>query len=65
MANENMQTWEYCFVHTDGGRAFHVNDQKLPKPYPNMFEYANDIGGKGWELVAINENSVYIFKRPR
>ena len=55
-----MQTWEYLFVFaaitSDGGefRPRFANDQELDEwqKGPTMYEYANRLGERGWELFA-------------
>jgi hypothetical protein len=55
-----MQTWEYLFVFaaiTSGGGEFRprfANDQKLDdwQAGPNMYDYANQLGERGWELFS-------------
>ncbi len=65
-----MQQWEYWTVVFDvtnkAMRPRWVNDQELPdwKKGPIKFEYLNQLGNQGWELVAINA-TMHTFKRPK
>ncbi len=66
-----MQRWEYMHVVMDVGAkgrlvARSANWQELPdwKKGPLFSDYMNELGGQGWELVAV-EATRYIFKRPR
>ena len=55
-----MQTWEYLFVFaaiTSDGGEFHprfANDQELDdwQKGPTMYDYANQLGERGWELFS-------------
>ena len=55
-----MQTWEYFFVFaaisSDGGefRPRFANDQELNEwqKGPTMYDYANQLGERGWELFS-------------
>jgi hypothetical protein len=55
-----MQTWEYLFVFsaiTNGGGEFRprfANDQELDdwQAGPTMYDYANQLGERGWELFS-------------
>ena len=55
-----MQTWEYFFVFaaiaSDGGefRPRFANDQELDEwqKGPTMYDYANRLGARGWELFS-------------
>jgi hypothetical protein len=55
-----MQTWEYLFVFAaiaSGGGEFRprfVNDQELDdwQAGPTMYDYANQLGERGWELFS-------------
>ncbi len=57
-----MQTWEYLFVFaaitSDGGefRPRFANDQELDEwqKGPTLYEYSNQLGESGWELLASN-----------
>ena len=57
-----MQQWEYLFVFaaiTSGGDEFRprfANDQELDnwQAGPTIYEYANQLGDSGWELLASN-----------
>ncbi len=55
-----MRTWEYLFVFaaiTSGGGEFRpreASDQELDdwQAGPNMYDYANQLGERGWELFS-------------
>ena len=55
-----MQTWEYLFVFaaiTSGGGEFRpreASDQELDdwQAGPTMYDYANQLGERGWELFS-------------
>ncbi len=57
-----MQKWEYLFVFAaiaSGGGEFRprfANDQELDdwQAGPTLYEYANQLGSGGWELLASN-----------
>jgi len=56
-----MQQWEYYFVFatvTNDGefRPRFANDQELDdwQTGPTLYEYANQLGSSGWELLASN-----------
>jgi hypothetical protein len=57
-----MQKWEYLFVFaaitSDGGefRPRFVNDEELNdwQAGPTLYEYSNQLGESGWELLASN-----------
>src|SRR5947207_15320808 len=56
-----MQKWEYSFVFatvTNDGefRPRFANDQELDnwQTGPTLYEYANQLGSSGWELLASN-----------
>lgn len=57
-----MQKWEYLFVFatiTSAGGDFcprFVNDQELDdwQEGPTMYDYANQLGESGWELLSCN-----------
>ena len=71
-----MQKWEYCFVRFDyfAGelRPQRVNGDELPDKsnIPTLYEFMNQLGEKGWEVVGVNYTPGYgygflIFKRPK
>ncbi len=69
-----MQKWEYLTVDakrtlTDGTyKPLYVNgkDQGDMSKLPTIYEYINELGGKGWELeFYFPEDHKYIFKRPK
>ncbi len=61
-----MQTWEYLFVFaaitSDGGefRPRFANDQELDEwqKGPTLYEYSNQLGESGWELLASNPDCI-------
>ena len=59
-----MQKWEYMQVLHFDNQITLVNGKKLPKPYPNPHEYFNQLGREGWELVAVMNVTIAVFKRP-
>jgi hypothetical protein len=79
-----MQTWEYKFVTCDSPvyqvegwkrKPRWIDGQEIAgwKDGPWIYEYANQHGEEGWELVSvvinraddgISDNPQYIFKRP-
>lgn len=63
-----MQKWEYLFIKRLGTGmrsadtvVYSVNGKKLESG--EMWEVANEMGQKGWELISV-ENDTYNFKRP-
>ena len=65
MTSGNSQKWEYDFVlGQPTGNVSFVNGKKLSPPFPSLFEYLNQLGAEGWELVAVDNNH-YILKRPK
>lgn len=68
-----MQKWEYLRVDMEGNGQFWVphsiNGQELRdwKKGPNFYDFANQLGDQGWELIApITRGGTtygYIFKR--
>ena len=74
-----MQKWEYLYV-SDGiladGREYRTqNGRPLTLPSGlNIYQYFNQLGSKGWELVGIGirnqyaqdtySGTTYVFKRP-
>lgn len=57
-----MQKWEYLFVFaaiTSNGGEFRprfANDEELKdwQAGPTLYEYSNQLGNRGWELLASN-----------
>lgn len=74
-----MQGWEYLFVAAYPSRGTHranrVNGQHLERweDGPTIYEYAQDRGDDGWELVSANTipflkmelSYHFVFKRPK
>src|SRR5258708_40163043 len=66
-----MQTWEYLFVFaaiTSGGGEFRprfANDQELDdwQAGATMYDYANQLGERGWELFSCHPQRLYTIKR--
>jgi hypothetical protein len=49
-----MQKWEYLIVFTSGTRVTHVQGVPLPQPLPFCWDFLNQRGDEGWELVNSN-----------
>jgi hypothetical protein len=47
-----MQKWEYLILFTDGTRVTHVQGTPLPHPHPFFWDFLNQLGNEGWELVS-------------
>ncbi len=70
-----MQKWEYLYLEgyllsATKPRAMKVNNEPLSER-PNLWEYINQLGAEGWELVnAYNlskpdvHKDFFVFKRP-
>ncbi len=67
-----MKKWEYVIIQaantggTENRLAAQIqNGQLIPKwqKGPDIFEYINDLGEQGWELVATDTVMRYVFKR--
>lgn len=73
-----MQKWEYLYVEVADNKIHHVNGEdrmgKL-KGFLNLggmsiWDFANQVGDDGWELVAILSSPYvrsgeFVFKRPK
>ena len=72
-----MQKWEYLFLTAEktSGKWFprFVDGKELDgwDTGPSLYEYSNQIGAKGWELVSVNWQAKedmthhrFVFKRP-
>ncbi|MBI1930483.1 DUF4177 domain-containing protein [Candidatus Poribacteria bacterium] len=65
-----MQKWEYLFVYAsihDGG-CYTIPYRSKKKINPDFPGYINQLGGEGWELVGISEESgmiTFALKRPK
>lgn len=76
-----MQKWEYLFVRSafaqprnrnDPLRPHFINGQELRdwERGPTIYEFANQMGEQGWELVSFSYQGEYpqpsmVFKRPK
>ena len=69
-----MQKWEYLFLipghHKNQDYPYSVNGQELKnwKRGPNLYDYCNQLGEEGWELVGYTfpRYGAYLtFKRPK
>jgi hypothetical protein len=74
-----VQKWEYLFVSVEAFGDFKVvwwrqgSEVGQRKPHPTLFEFAEELGEQGWELVAApmtkdwTSDSYFklIFKRPK
>jgi hypothetical protein len=76
-----MQKWEYLdltaqFYSRNGVHCF-INGQNVPNPQtiPNLYQYINQLGEDGWELVnsygerasslTTSRYQTWVFKRPK
>ncbi len=68
-----MDKWEYKVVRTYGGVVMMTNGQELGKIVSNqpvgvmLFEYLNEVGEEGWEVVGMAETRggiELVLKRP-
>lgn len=71
-----MQKWEYLVLQAYPHQwAYSQNGQPLGDPkkmndpahggYPLYYQHVNALGEQGWELVAMDNNYVSVFKRPK
>jgi hypothetical protein len=63
-----MQKWEYaCIRFRQDGLVISVNGKNVDSPSVHWFEYANELGSLGWELVtsAGDYGYILIFKHPK
>ena len=75
-----MQRWEYLFVNAPNLKVANVSDRSMMQrdavknvlslvtlgmTDPQLPEFANQLGEEGWELVAVDGNNNYVFKRPK
>jgi hypothetical protein len=49
-----MQKWEFLIVLTRGTQVFNVQGVPLPHPLPNCWDFLNQCGDEGWEVVSSN-----------
>lgn len=49
-----MQKWEYLIVFTNGTQVFNVQGTPLPHPLPKCWDFLNQRGDEGWELIGTN-----------
>jgi len=72
-----MKNWEYLFLTAEKTKGKwqprFVNGKEIQDwdNGPNLYEYTNLLGGKGWELVTVNWQAKedmthhrFVFKRP-
>jgi len=60
--------WEYLEVRRGGSHPRSVNGRDLanPKDGPVFWDFVNELGAAGWELVAVDsDHASWIFKRRR
>jgi hypothetical protein len=61
-----MQKWEYLIVAYIALGQYSVNGFEAPelrkKKLPALL---NELGGQGWELIYMEKNNEWIFKRPK
>lgn len=69
-----MSKWEYLVVlasNTGGSEnrlAPQIENGQLIKNWqkgPDIYQYMNELGNRGWELVATETVNRYVFKRPK
>ena len=64
-----MQQWEYLIVKTEYSSSgltgqpkwevYWVNGQELKRPRPLVWEYLNQLGREGWEMVNATSETQY------
>ena len=47
-----MQKWEYLIVFTNGTQVFNVQGTPLPHPLPKCWDFLNQHGDEGGNLLA-------------
>lgn len=67
-----LQAWEYLFLEVEGAwnpRVRYQNHQEVPnwRQGPPLYEYVNQLGAEGWELVGLQgyQNQDMVFKRAK
>ena len=64
-----MQKWEYLVLSTvdwkkwtENGRE--IRDNRLVVGTPLLYDYLNELGKQGWELITNLSLGYWVFKRP-